>query len=255
MGLVTGWRLGCGAAAALSCATALAARAGPPFLTDDPVPVDYQHWEVYAFSTATGVAGDTSGTLPGVELNYGALPELQLHLIAPLAFDAPSGSGTKFGMGDTELGVKYRFLTEDEDGWRPQIGIFPQVELPTANEKRGLGTGETEFFLPVWIQKSFGAWTTDAGGGYWRNPGAGNKDYWFAGWLVQRQVTDALALGGELFHQTADTEGGSDSTGFNLGAVYDLSENYHLLVSAGRGLENATKTNEFSYYAAFQWTF
>jgi hypothetical protein len=24
--------------------------AGPPFVTDDPVPVDYQHWEVYLAS-------------------------------------------------------------------------------------------------------------------------------------------------------------------------------------------------------------
>ena len=45
-------------------------------------------------------------------------------LIAPLAFDAPSGSGTKFGMGDTELGVKYRFVAEDADGWRRRSASF-----------------------------------------------------------------------------------------------------------------------------------
>ena len=254
MDFLPGLRRVAGAAACFAASVA-GAHAGPPFRTDDPVPVDYQHWEVYGFSTATHVEGDTSGTLPGVELNYGVLPDVQLHLIAPVAFDAPSGSGTKFGMGDTELGVKYRFVQEDENGWRPQIGIFPLVEAPTANESRGLGTGHEQIFLPVWIQKSFGAWTTYGGGGYWHNPGAGNKNYWFAGWLVQRQVTDDLALGAEIFHQTADTDGGSDSTGFNLGAVFDLTENYHLLVSAGRGLENAPHTNEFSYYAAFQWTF
>ncbi len=26
---------------------------GPPFRTDDPEPVEYQHWEVYQFSAAT----------------------------------------------------------------------------------------------------------------------------------------------------------------------------------------------------------
>ena len=29
------------------------AQAGPPFMTDDPEPVDYQHYEFYTFSTGT----------------------------------------------------------------------------------------------------------------------------------------------------------------------------------------------------------
>jgi hypothetical protein len=232
-----------------------AAVAGPPFRTDDPEPVDYQHWEVYGFSTGTKVTGDTSGFVPGVEVNYGALPDLQLHVIVPMAFDAPAGSGVKFGMGDTELGVKYRFVEEDENGWRPQVGIFPLFEAPTGNAQRGLGAGVGREFLPVWIQKGFGKWLTYGGGGYWNNPGAGNKNYWFMGWLLQRQVTDALALGGELFHQTAATAGGHDSSGFNLGGIYDFTENYHLLFSAGRGIQDMPDSDEFSYYVAFQWTF
>lgn len=232
-----------------------AARAGPPFRTDDPEPVDYQHWEIYAFSTATHVQRDTSGVLPAVEVNYGALKNLQLHLIAPLAFDKPQGSGTKFGYGDTELGAKYRFIEPGENDWWPQVGAFPLVEVPTGNAQRGLGAGHAREFIPVWLQKDFDPWTTYGGGGYWINPGAGNKNFWFFGWLLQRKVTDELTLGGEIFHQTADTIGGRDSTGFNLGGIYDFTENYHLLFSAGRGLQNATTTNEFSYYLAFQWTF
>jgi hypothetical protein len=236
--------------AAAPCATA-----GPPFRTDDPEPVDYQHWEVYGFSTATQVEGGTAGTLPGVEVNYGALPDLQLHIIAPVAFDAVSGSGTRFGYGDTELGVKYRFIDEAKDGWMPQIGIFPLFEAPTGDASRGLGAGHAREFFPVWLQKSFGQWLTYGGGGYWHNPGAGNKDYWFMGWLLQRQITDELALGGEVFHQTADSAGAHDSSGFNLGGIYDFTEHYHLLFSAGRGLQDVPSSNEFSYYVAFQWTF
>jgi len=232
-----------------------AAIAGPPYRTDDPEPVEEGHWEVYGFSTAMHVQGDTSGTLPGLEVNYGAAPDLQLHLIAPVAFDKPSGTATRWGAGDTELGVKYRFVAEDDKGWRPQIGIFPLLELPTGDADRGLGTGRAHVFLPVWVQKSIGPWTSYGGGGYWINPGPGNKNYWFAGWLVQRQVTDNLAIGAELFHQTADTSGGADQTGFNIGAVFDITENHHLLVSAGRGIEHAAATNQFSYYVAYQLTF
>ena len=229
--------------------------AGPPFRTDDPEPVELGHWEVYGFSAGTHVQGDTSGVLPGIEVNYGAAPNLQLHLVAPLAYEHAEGSNTKFGYGDTELGAKYRFIQEDEDGWRPQIGVFPLIETPTGDAERGLGTGHVREFFPLWLQKSFGKWLTCGGGGYWNNPGAGNKNYWFFGWLLQRQVTDQLALGGEIFNQTAATVGGHDSTGFNFGGVYDFTENYHLLFSAGRGITHAATSNEFSYYIAFQWTF
>jgi hypothetical protein len=240
---------------ALYLPLATLAQAGPPFRTDDPEPVDYQHWEFYAFSAGTHVAGDTSGVLPGIEVNYGVLPDVQLHLVTPLAYDRPDGSGTKFGYGDTELGVKYRFVQEDKDGWRPMVGVFPLLEVPTGDAERGLGTGHTHGFVPLWLQKSFGKWLTYGGGGYWINPGGGNKNYWFAGWLLQYQLTDALALGGELFHQTASTTDGKAMTGFNLGGVFDITDHHHILFSAGRGIENVTTTNQFSYYVAYQLTF
>ena len=59
---------------------------------------------------------------------------------------------------------------------------------------------------------------------------------------------------GELFHQTADTVGGKDSTGFNLGAIYDFDEHNHLLVSAGAGIQNARATNLYSWYLGYQIT-
>ncbi len=67
----------------------LGLRAGPPFVTDDPEPVDYQHWEFYIASQDAKMGGDWSGTAPHFELNYGVVPDVQLHLIAPLAYDVP----------------------------------------------------------------------------------------------------------------------------------------------------------------------
>ena len=100
---------------------------------------------------------------------------------------------------------------------------------------------------------------------YWINPGSGNQNFWFAGWVLQYRLTDALGLGGELFHQTASTTGGpgspgfplgsGNSTGFNVGDTYDFNKTYHLLFSVGRGLENAATTNVSSYYLALQLTY
>jgi hypothetical protein len=86
----------CVLAVLFECQTALA---GPPFITNDPEPVDYGRWEVYGFSMATQTRDDTGRTLAGIEVNYGVALNLQLHMIAPLAFDAPSGGGTQIGSG------------------------------------------------------------------------------------------------------------------------------------------------------------
>lgn len=231
------------------------AAAGPPFRTDDPVPVEPQHWEIYAFSTGTHAAGETSALLPGIDANYGAAPNLQLHAALPIAVEQHRGSAARFGIGDSELGIKYRFIEEDPAGWRPQAAIYPAVDFPTGNASRNLGAGHTRAFMPLWLQKSLGEWTTFAGIAYSRNPGTGNRDFWYFGWAAQRHVSNNLALGGEIFHQTADTGGGNVQTGFNLGALYDLSEHYHLLFSAGRGFQNPRTTNEISYYLAIQFTF
>jgi hypothetical protein len=231
------------------------ALAGPPFLTDDPEPVAYQHWEIDTFSQGVRARNNTSGVLPGADINYGALPDVQLHIIVPMAFNATSGQPFHYGYGDTELGVKYRFIHENKESWWPEVGVYPFLEAPTGDAHRNLGAGETREFLPVWAQKNFDNWQTYGGGGYWNNPGAGNRNYWFFGWVLQRKITEALTFGGELFHQTATTVDGSDSSGFNLGGTYDFSANYHLLFSAGRGIQNAAGTNQFSYYLAFGLTY
>ncbi len=49
---------------------AMPATAGPPFQTDDPEPVPYQHFEFYTFSIGTAVRGDTQGEAPAWEFNH-----------------------------------------------------------------------------------------------------------------------------------------------------------------------------------------
>lgn len=224
--------------------------AGPPFITDDPEPVDYRHIELYIAGSVTQSSPGTTGN-GQVEFNYGALPEVQLHVIVTGAFNMPNGLPADSGPGDTELGVKYRFL--DETPAAPQMGVFPLVELPTGNASQGLGAGQTQFFLPLWIQKSWGPWTTYGGGGYWINPGTGNQNWVFLGWEVQRDLLPAVTLGCELFYQTAPTVGGLDSLGGNLGVIVNRDDHNHFLLSVGRDLVNPINT--LQGYAAYQWTY
>jgi hypothetical protein len=151
-------------------------------------------------------------------------------------------------------------INPGQGDWLPQISVYPQIELPTGDAKRGLGAGYVQAFLPVWLQKSFGAWTSDAGAGYWINPGPANRNYWFVGWMLQRQVTTKLALGAEVFHQTSDMIGQGGATGFNLGGQYDVTDHLRLLLSVGRGglayaLDTASTPNPVTYYAGFLLTY
>jgi len=238
--------------------------AGPPYFTDDPVPVDPGHWEINNYASGTVAKGAFAGVLPGVDANYGALDNVQLHLQVPLALVQSTGVNAQWGLGDVEVGAKYRFIPANENDWWPQIAFYPFLDFPTGNADRGLGTGAVHAFFPIWLQKDFGKWSTYGGGGYWVNPGPGNQNFWYAGWVVQYQLMEALSLGGELFHQTGSStmESGSigfplgtrDSSGFNFGGVYDLNKTYHILFSFGRAFENVSANSLFSYYLALRVT-
>jgi hypothetical protein len=183
-------------------------------------------------------------------LNYGVVPNVQLHLIAPVAYNASFDGSTHYGYGDTELGVKFRFIQETEN--LPQVGIFPLLEVPTGSERGGLGSGHLQAFLPLWLQKSFGDWTVYGGGGYGINPGAGNEDWGFSGVVVQRQVTKKVLFGAEVYHRTTMQTGGHDDTAFNIATIIDLTEHQHLLFSTGRSIDGPT---HFQLYVAYQFTF
>ena len=222
--------------------------AGPPFDTDDPEPVGFRHWEYYLSSINTFQAGVWAGTAPHLEANYGLVPNVQIHLLVPMNYLYVKNEGSSFGYADTEVGAKFRFISETDS--RPQIGTFPLIEIPTVRNNE-FSSGKTKIFIPVWLQKSWNKFTTYGGAGYWINPGEGNKDWIFAGWEVQYEFSDALMLGGELFYHTASSRDDRDMTGFNIGGSINPSEKFHIIFSAGYSITGASS---FSSYFGLLWT-
>ena len=223
--------------------------AGPPFMTDDPEPVPYQHWEYYLSTIGTAAAGQFLFTGPHMEVNYGAAPGLQLHVLAPMLTYAGGDpqTATEVGYGDTELGFKLRFLNAKASHF--EIGMFPLFELPTGNATRGLGSGHTMIFVPVWLQKSSadGHWTSYGGSGWWRNPGDGNKNWNFTGWELQRNTKFGF-IGGEVYHSTASTVGGRASSGFQIGGQLDFSPLQHFIFAAGHTVTGDPTTTWYAGY-------
>ncbi|MFZ1989937.1 MAG: transporter [Alphaproteobacteria bacterium] len=226
------------------------ALAGPPYVTDDPAPTDYKHFEIFLYTSGTHTRDETS-TESGIELNYGAAPDLQLAVTLPVVYESPRDEETAAGVGNIELSFKYRFLHSSEIGW--DVAVYPQITLPSGSSKVGDRPGS--IFFPVWLGRDWGKWSTFGGGGCAINRGGGSQDFCLASWALTRQFLPNLQLGAEIVHQTADTKDGRATTGVGAGLIYDLSENYHLLAYAGPGVQNAAETNQYSWYASILFTF
>ena len=188
--------------------------------------------------------------LPGIELNYGLTNDLMTHVIVPFLLTKIDSAQGAFSLGDVELGLKYRFI-EESDRF-PQIGLFPHLEIPTGDSSKAAGSGAFELFVPLWFQKTFGPWTTYGGGGLWLQFSSGNNNFWFFGWEIQRDISEQLMLGAELFGTTGSFESTFAEIGFNIGGSYDFSQTHHALFSIGSEIKGPDR---FLMYLAYQLTF
>ena len=99
----------------LACAKPIFA--GPPFQTDDPDPVDFHHYEFYVFRQRGRHRRGNGHGRAGSGIQLGNSAEHTIPLVVPLAAIvpsneakyAPAGVGpSEVGLGDIEIGVKYR---------------------------------------------------------------------------------------------------------------------------------------------------
>ena len=226
------------------------ALAGPPFMSDDPEPTDFKHYEVYTFNSGT-TTRDGRSSAAGIDFNYGAAPNLQLTATIPVGFENPYGARSSIGLSNIEFAAKYRFLNQNAFGW--DVSVFPRVFLPSATSR--VGDQNPSLLLPIWLQKDFGGgWSTFGGGGCTVSA-VSRQNACIAGWVVTRKVLPKLQVGGELFHKTADAMGTPASSSLGVGATYDINETFHLLGYVRRVLQNAKETGQYSWYAAILTTF
>ena len=229
------------------------AQCGAPFQTDDPGVLAGGHVDLLAFYQSTLAADTRSGNAPGVEVHVGVTDTAEVDFASSLAFSTTSEAGTRHGYGDTTIGLKYVLLPETDRV--PLVSLVPKVTLATGNADRGLGNGGTRALIGVAAQKGAGTFVTYGNVAYVVNEGSGNRDFWFAGWEAQRQLTDRWVVGAEVFASGAQVVGQRGSAGFNVGGYYVFGERDQTLFSLGRGLSNVHETNRVSAYVGYQRSF
>jgi hypothetical protein len=143
------------------------AAAQQPFVTDntDTTPKRHFHFE---FSNEFDLLQrssfpSTKQNTADFELDYGLFDNVEIGIESPLLtiFNAPGSiPRTPSGVGDTNLSLKYNFLKERERSRRPAMAIGFNLELPTGDTKRQLGSGLADFFVNGILQKSVTKKTT-----------------------------------------------------------------------------------------------
>jgi len=91
------------------------------------------------------------------ELDYGLSTGLEIGVDGPLIVISNSHvttPKTPFGFGDLDLHIKYNFLKEREGSRLPALTVTFNVELPTGNARKQLGSGLADYFLNGVMQKS-----------------------------------------------------------------------------------------------------
>lgn len=236
---------------------------GPPFQTDDPVPVDLHHYEFYIFGSTDGTPVETDSTGPAFEFNWGAIPRVQLHAVLPWGSINPSnnpvylpgGTGpSAFGLTDMELGAKIAYIKESK--YLPQVGSFTMFEIPTGSFDKGLGVGTVWYKLPLWFQKNIGHWLLDGGAGETIVPQAQYRNFPYGGFLLKYAFSERLELGGEVFAHgreglaTPQTEA---STMVDVGGYYHFKHHpgEQLLFCYGHSV--AGQTENYAYVGMY-WT-
>jgi hypothetical protein len=236
---------------------------GPPYQTDDPVPVDLHHYEFYIFGIADSTPVVATAAGPAFEFNWGAAPGVQIHAVLPFGESAPMNSPvydplgqgpSAFGLTDMELGAKIAFIKESK--YVPQIGSFTMFEMPTGSYTKGLGIGKVWYKLPIWVQKNEGKWTFDGGAGYEVVPQTDYRNFPYGGFLVKKELSERLELGSEVFVHGSE---GPAAPQTEASAMIDIGGYYHFKNHPGEqflfcyGHSVAGQTENYAYVGMY-WT-
>jgi len=192
---------------------ATGARAQQPFYTDDAGVTDagVVHLEVFNEFDRLQAAQEPhrQQNTFNMRATYGLARQLELNLDVPL-LTILNNQAVKnaYGLGDTNIGVKYHWLDEGNEYRHPALAAAAYLEMPTGHATSGLGSGLIDLWVYAVAQKTVRP----------RLIVRGNLGYLFAGNTstgvegittsrghvvtaaasITREVTDKVRLGGEI---------------------------------------------------------
>ncbi|HKM79413.1 MAG TPA: hypothetical protein VJY15_00425 [Candidatus Acidoferrum sp.] len=230
----------------LLAATSAWAQGGPPYYTNDPGTPGHLNWEINIGYMPFFYSNQSVSHIADLDINFGVGERIQLtYENAWLRVQKPFPP-TKFGLGQSNPGVKWRFYDAGEAGL--SISVFPQLFLNNPDDavRRGITPASDVFLLPIEFSKKFGPVHVDYEIGYQfvrKGP-----DGWITGLVLGHDFTPKLEMDMELYNQGTFHPSSNQPT-IGLGARYKIHRPVILLLMAGRSLE-PTGSNQ-SYFIGY----
>jgi len=145
---------------AVSMGHAVRVQAQLPFYTDDTEVTETKKMHMEFFHEADALQ---SAQFPSVrqhtsnfKVNAGLAHNLELDFDIPYIVIYRDGSTPgSSGIGDADMGIKWKFHQASSDSWVPSLAATFYVEFPTGNVKDQLGSGLTDYWLNFILQKPF----------------------------------------------------------------------------------------------------
>ncbi|MGH7358651.1 MAG: transporter, partial [Candidatus Rokuibacteriota bacterium] len=193
------------------------AGAALPLDTEDTGTTERVEVEVATFyqSAPDGDSGDLT-----VAVNVGLLGNLEVSVVGTLAFDDPGDGGVRGGLGDSLLGVKYRFI--DETAPWPALLARVTLQVPTGDEARGLGEGDVVVGLLLAASRTLGPVALTGNAGYTIATGDADADVVFLGASADWIVSGPWHVVGEVVGEVAIGRDADDVALIRVGFTWDI---------------------------------
>lgn len=233
----------------LGVAPRLGAQGGPPMLTDDPDTPGNKHWEINTAFTQLTTPSEQSRSFPHVDFNYGLGDSIQLKYETGWLLVRPAGQSWMNGLGNSLIGVKWRFVGKDDADLK--VSIYPQYEFENGTDsvERGVAEPAPNLLLPIEVSRSFGrvAVVGELGCQFLHDA----QDEWVYGLLGALHASDNLELLAEIHGTVAPGLSNWDPL-INVGLRRSFGDRFKLLASVGTGLTNGADSTRLIAYLGFQ---
>ena len=255
---------------ALVITAATLAHAQQPFYTDDAHVADLHHWHIESNNEYDFLPTDSFPNLrqdtQTIKFSYGAFRQCEIGMDFPLIviFNHPiAGLGNPIGLGDMDFSIKYRFREEKEGSSVPAFTASLNIEPPTGNPKKQLGSGLIDYYLNGIMEKTLtkkltlrlNGGATFAGNTLTGAVGIKTRGTIFTGGAsLVRQFTPKLDLGVEVTGGfTSNLQLGRGQLAEQVGGNYEVRKN--LTVDFGFVAGQAVGSPRWGYQLGFSKDF